>query len=131
MRGDELRHVVEVEPEHAALDLLAGEHRRLAFRGLEARPLGLLDARHFAHEASPRGEPFEHLGIAEIEAIPNLVERHEGPGRACSPPGALFLRPQPAAPAARSASPRAMSSTIRATLASGSGALRTGRPTTR
>ena len=74
---DQLRHIVEVEPEHPALDLLAGEHRRLAVRRLEARPLRLLDARDLAHEVRPGREPLEHLGIAEIEAVPDLVEGHE------------------------------------------------------
>ena len=74
---DQLGHVVEVEPEHPALNLLAGEHRRLAIRRLEARALGLLDARHLAHQVRPGREPLEHLGIAEIEPVPDLVERHE------------------------------------------------------
>ena len=74
---DQLRDVMEVEPEHAALDLLAGEHRRLAVRRLEARALGLLDARDLAHQTRAGREPLEHLGVAEIETVPDLIKGHE------------------------------------------------------
>ena len=98
---DQLRHVVEVEPEHPALDLLAGEHRRLAVRGLEAGPLRLLDARHLAHEAGAGREPLEHLGVAEIEPVANLVEGHERRFRHVRLPGLLCRHPAATRPPAR------------------------------